>query len=382
MNICFVTSTFPAAPDDRAQGTFLLNAIECLKRAGHEVSVLTQARVPSPRQPLAGLEVVWFPWHRLDGRLAELSFGSPSAVRSAVSLVYNGTRAVASIRRKHGIDVFIGAWVIPSGLYLYLDRALGGETPYVLWALGSDVNKYKANPLVRQLIRRVARGAGHLYADGYELCDSLGQIAGRECEFLPTFRSIRLQLPSASTGHRPPRFLYVGRHAKVKGVDVLVDALLLMGKDGGSEYLFDIVGDGALTTGLKAKVEAAGLSARVRFLGRIDDDHLYERYASCDCVVVPSRSESIPLVLSEALQAGKALLVTDVGDMGKLVRSNGLGEVVPKEDAPALAAALRRFIQNPWVPQEAGRKRIIEELMFDSAAPRLLRRLEELVAAA
>jgi glycosyltransferase involved in cell wall biosynthesis len=381
MNICIVTSTFPAAPDDRAHGTFLLHAVQSLRRVGHEVWVVTQARAQSPRRPLEDLEVVWFPWHRLDGRLAEMNFDSPSAVRSAISLLYNGTRAVASIRRKRHIDVFIGAWVIPSGIYLYLNRTLGGGTPYVLWALGSDVNKYKTNPLVRQVIRRVARGAGHLYADGHELCDSLGNIAGRECEFLPTFRAIRVR-QAASTGQRPPQFLYVGRHTAVKGVDVLVDALVLMKEEGAPEYRFDIAGDGEMTAALKAKVEAAGLSAVVTFLGSIDDDQLYERYAACDCVVIPSRSESIPLVLSEALQAGKALLVTDVGDMGKLVRSHGLGEVVPKEDARALAAALRRYIERPWALPEAGRKRILDELMFDSAVPRLVRRLESLVAAA
>jgi glycosyltransferase involved in cell wall biosynthesis len=60
-------------------------------------------------------------------------------------------------------------------------------------------------------------------------------------------------------------------------------------------------------------------------------------------VVIPSRSESIPMVFSEALQAGKPLVVTDVGDMGTLVRRYGLGKVVPPERPDLLAQAMREM---------------------------------------
>ena len=119
----------------------------------------------------------------------------------------------------------------------------------------------------------------------------------------------------------------------------------------------------------------------MRFRGRLADAELYALYAACDCVVIPSRSESIPIVLSEALQAGKPLIVTDVGDMGSIVREHHLGEVVPSEDPPSLARAMQRFIADPRPPDQAGRARILSDLMFESAAPRLLRRLEEVARA-
>src|SRR5438105_8945114 len=135
MHICLATSTFPANPDDRLHAAFLLDAIECLRRAGHQVSVLTQRRIEDHRPPLPQLEVRWFPWRARNGRLGEMSFASPAAAISALSLVYNGTRSVAELRRHGKVDVFLCAWIIPSGLYVYLDQLLSGaRTPYVRWA--------------------------------------------------------------------------------------------------------------------------------------------------------------------------------------------------------------------------------------------------------
>jgi len=85
VRICIATSTFPADPRDTLASPFLLDTIEVLRRAGHEVTVLTQARRDSHEAPLPGLEVIWFPWRRLEGRLAETDFSSPSAVLAAVA---------------------------------------------------------------------------------------------------------------------------------------------------------------------------------------------------------------------------------------------------------------------------------------------------------
>ena len=78
----------------------------------------------------------------------------------------------------------------------------------------------------------------------------------------------------------------------------------------------------------------------MQVLGRVSDGELAEELYNADCVVIPSRSETIPIVLNEALQFGKRLIVTDVGDMGLIVRRYKLGEVVPAENPGALHRAM------------------------------------------
>jgi glycosyltransferase involved in cell wall biosynthesis len=60
-------------------------------------------------------------------------------------------------------------------------------------------------------------------------------------------------------------------------------------------------------------------------------------------VVIPSRSESIPLVFSEALRFNKDLIVTDVGDMGTLGRQYGVARVVPPENTTALQESMKEM---------------------------------------
>ena len=77
----------------------------------------------------------------------------------------------------------------------------------------------------------------------------------------------------------------------------------------------------------------------------------------CDCVVIPSRRDSIPLVFSEAVRIGVPVIVADVGDMGELVRQYGNGEVVRPGDAAALCGAMIRMIERPVNGTGEGRRR-------------------------
>ena len=69
-------------------------------------------------------------------------------------------------------------------------------------------------------------------------------------------------------------------------------------------------------------------------MGNVSDNALSLYYKSCDCVVIPSRSESIPLVLSEALRFNNKLIVTDVGDMGMLGRQYGVAGLSRRKTPP------------------------------------------------
>jgi len=97
--------------------------------------------------------------------------------------------------------------------------------------------------------------------------------------------------------------------------------------------------------------------------------------SSCDCLVVPSRSESLPVVFAEAVQAGIPLLVTDVGDMGRLARKHNLMPPVPPGDAAALASAMKSFAADHAVRRrqfEEARPGLIELFDLEAGAERFL----------
>jgi len=79
-------------------------------------------------------------------------------------------------------------------------------------------------------------------------------------------------------------------------------------------------------------------------------------------VVIPSRSESIPLVFSEALRFNKKLIVTDVGDMGMLGRQYGVARVIPPENIFALKESMKQRVELWDHGKEGGNEAKREEL--------------------
>ncbi|HUP70232.1 MAG TPA: glycosyltransferase, partial [Acidimicrobiales bacterium] len=141
-----------------------------------------------------------------------------------------------------------------------------------------------------------------------------------------------IDLARFAPGPRPtpdslPRFLYVGRLHRSKGVDVLIEAWTRAGEPGS----LTIVGDGPERVLLE---EAAPPS--VCFAGGVPDTAPW--YRGADVFVLPSRREGLSNALLEAVASGLPVIATDVGETRAVL--GGAGRVVPPGDIPALAAAL------------------------------------------
>lgn len=137
--------------------------------------------------------------------------------------------------------------------------------------------------------------------------------------------------------------LVVGGLREEKGIDVLIEAFAGAEQRGRAALL---VAGGPRQAGYEAKcrqlVAKLGLGREVLFLGERDDVPSLIR--SADFAVVPSRSESGPLVLIEYLAAGLPFVATRVGAVAQRAASLGEGLLVPAGDAGALRAALDELL--------------------------------------
>jgi glycosyltransferase involved in cell wall biosynthesis len=334
-----VTSSYPANSSDYA-GAFIPGFAEALVDRGCTVTVLTPDKA-TPKERPSRFEVRWFPWAGSSKPLVDFRLTSPADLFGVWSLLSAGEGELRELIASQGVDACFALWAVPAG-YL-ARRACLPRIPYSVWALGSDIHTWARRPVVGRLVRRVLRDASHRFADGLELADEVRRITGQDCDFLPSTR--RLPNPLALTGPLGGgvNFLFVGRLEPVKGADVIVEAMALLAGSGIDARLL-VCGSGTLDRKLRERVAASG--ARVTFLGAQTADAVAGYMMACDCVVIPSRMESIPIVFSEALQADAPLLVTDVGDMGQLAREHGLADPVPPADAPALATAMEAFARD------------------------------------
>lgn len=138
-----------------------------------------------------------------------------------------------------------------------------------------------------------------------------------------------------------PVVLAVGRLAAQKGFTVLLDAAVRW-QDRVPVPLVAIAGEGPLAGTLRGQARAAGLDAA--FLGpRADVPALL---AAADVVAVPSEWEGQPLVIQEALRAGRPIVASRVGGIPDLTGDDG-ALLIPPGDPGALAAAVLAVLDDP-----------------------------------
>ena len=130
------------------------------------------------------------------------------------------------------------------------------------------------------------------------------------------------------------RFLYVGRISKEKNVDALIDAFDEVLRRGYQASLV-FVGDGPQRQPLAARCQ----DRPIAFTGMLEGEELARAYASGDCMVFPSTTDTFGNVVLEAQASGLPVIVTDQGGPAEIVRRHDSGIVV---DLGAAAGLGRR----------------------------------------
>ena len=134
-------------------------------------------------------------------------------------------------------------------------------------------------------------------------------------------------------GH--PRFLFVGRLTRLKGLDT---ALRALGELQDREWTLDVIGDGPQRAELEALASEIGLQKQVRFHGFRDD---VERWmASSGCLLFPSYQEGMGLVVLQALNVGLPVLASDLEPLRPLAS----GPLVPPGDVEAWRRAIEKVL--------------------------------------
>src|SRR5258708_3654971 len=98
---------------------------------------------------------------------------------------------------------------------------------------------------------------------------------------------------------------------------------------------------------LEARVEAAGLADRVRFLGELPIEEVPRWYQRISIYAFTSRNEGFGLTLIEAMAAGAALVAARAGAADQVVDDGVTGVLVPPGDVAALVSAIEPLIRDP-----------------------------------
>jgi glycosyltransferase involved in cell wall biosynthesis len=141
-------------------------------------------------------------------------------------------------------------------------------------------------------------------------------------------------------------FLYIGMMRDLKGPDVFIEALRRAEQLAGRPLRGVMVGDGDDKPRYQARIDMLGLGERVKML---DAMPARKAFAMARTVVIPSRAESMPYIVLEAVAAGKPVISTKVGGIPEILGADFAG-FVPPGDIEALATAMAHAISDPdWL---------------------------------
>lgn len=152
-------------------------------------------------------------------------------------------------------------------------------------------------------------------------------------------------------GAQPFRVLSVGRLDKVKGHDVLIDAIALL-KGRGHDVHLRIGGEGPMRAALVEKIAALGLKEDVDLLGAIDSDaviremHAAHLFVLSGCVTSSGKVENQGVVLQEAQATGLPVVASRAGGVPESVLDGKTGFLCEPGNVEEICCAIERFIQD------------------------------------
>lgn len=210
----------------------------------------------------------------------------------------------------------------------------------VVYLHGGELRSYvKISLLIRRTLKHCLRRC-------YAVIAVSEQLEVEASAFEPAVRDKIFVIPNGvdierirkQPGYKSPRdyLLFIGRLDPVKDIETLIEAFGLISASAAELDLL-IAGSGSLEAKLEAEVMQRGLAERIVFLGDQERSDAYALVKGSRLLVLPSFSEGCPVVLLEALAAGKISIASNVKGTSEIIQHEVNGLLFRRGDAVELA---------------------------------------------
>ena len=142
-----------------------------------------------------------------------------------------------------------------------------------------------------------------------------------------------------------------------------------------------LIGEGLLRNRIQDYLRRRNLTQSVFLTGYLDHLQALKEMADSDIFVLPSRIESFPFTLIEAMALGKPCVATHVGAIPyDIIPNAGLGQVVQVSDTEGMTAAISKYLDNPRLATEVGIRaaKHVSQFTLDAMINRTLRVYEDI----
>ena len=385
------------AKKEGAPETVIFNTSKHLARMGHEVVILDRKYLKDdlPSDCVEGVKIA-----RLDVTQIRLS-KAPGLIRFILSElnIVLFTLKVSGYLRRNGQDIdIIHLHLTSIGLILVvLNRKLRRKMVYTChfgqWTLArSSLNIFERIHLFLDpfLLRRVATVIA-LNDILKERFISIGGIKAKNIAVIPNGVDTDFFNTDIEVEETVKRYglegkmtvLFVGRLAKIKGIEYLIQAAdIIVNEFGHKDIVVVLVGPHSFDSTerpidmrkILSFIEQHHLEKNVMLTGSLPPEEVRMLYAASDIFVLPSLAETGPIVTLEAMASGKPVVATKVGNTPWQIRDGWNGFLIDPADDRQLAEKIKYLIDNPDERIKMGlnaRRYAEEEFGWKKAAEKL-----------
>jgi glycosyltransferase involved in cell wall biosynthesis len=276
---------------------------------------------------------------------------------------YLSPRIVGALLRFRPQVVFADSFRIWTILALLL-KPLGGWRVILAYEGSSPGVDYRGSALRLWLRRLMVRASDAYITNSQAGATYLMEVLGAQKDrvFARPYEVPDIQpmladptgFQSAQLGR--PLFLFVGHTVPRKGLPGLLEACVLLQKQGFTDYQVIAVGDGEQRDELIAFVRSQGLEAQVSLPGRVEYAQLGAYFEQADVFVFPTLEDTWGTVVLEAMLFAKPVLCSCWAGTAELIREDENGFVFDPYDPNQLAQRMRGFIEHPERAAMMGQK--------------------------
>ena len=282
---------------------------------------------------------------------------------------------LCDIIKSHNLDIVHAHYAVPNATSAYLAKKICNDSVKVITTLhGTDSYLVGSHPSYKEVTQFSMQNSDALTAVSEYLKKRTLQdfTITRHIEVIPNF--VDPQRFRRLDRNREEKILcHSSNFRPIKRIPDIIQAFKTISEETNSRLLF--IGDGPERPKIEKMVRNLGLSARVDFLGYVQD--VQEIVGMSDLFLLPSDDESFGLAALEAMSCEVPVIATNVGGLKEIVSHGVDGYLAEVGDTEAIAQYALKILTDSRRQEEFGRS--AREKVLEKYGPeKILSKYEEL----